>query len=355
MKPAVFIPVNKTGYGYHATMMTKDAVLAEEVELIPYWNQIDVHEQLPHDYRKLAELGNKNRNKHWDTAFVFCHPGYLTAPAKRIIGYTTFELENIRKDSNVHSVGTASAWGQNVLSRYYERTYKIPGGVDTKTYIPNNDKFDTFTLVSVGKFERRKGHIHTLKALHNWDGEQIDFHAFWFNFFVENQIIIRTIQRMGWTLVKHTANEVIFNSGTCRLILHTWTHNKEDMIETISRSHLGVYPSAAEGWNLPLVEAMSCGLPCITTNNTAHSEYIRSDNALIVDTSKERAYDGKFFLDPNTSISWFIPTPVSIKEKIKAALDKYPQDMALKARKAVLQYDWSIINNQFRELMRINT
>jgi len=58
----------------------------------------------------------------------------------------------------------------------------------------------------------------------------------------------------------------------------------------------GIFPSRAEGWNLGLLEMMSCGKKVITTNYSAHTEFCNSENCMLVDfEEKETAYDGVWF------------------------------------------------------------
>jgi glycosyltransferase involved in cell wall biosynthesis len=61
-------------------------------------------------------------------------------------------------------------------------------------------------------------------------------------------------------------------------------------------STCGVFPSRAEGWNLELLEMMSCGKPVIATDYSAHTEFCNDDNSLLIDIdSLEPASDGKWF------------------------------------------------------------
>jgi glycosyltransferase involved in cell wall biosynthesis len=58
----------------------------------------------------------------------------------------------------------------------------------------------------------------------------------------------------------------------------------------------GIFPSRAEGWNLGLLEMLSCGKPCITTNYSAHTEFCNKENSFLIDIGEfEPAYDGKWF------------------------------------------------------------
>src|SRR5262249_36207446 len=61
-----------------------------------------------------------------------------------------------------------------------------------------------------------------------------------------------------------------------------------------------VYPSLLEGFGLPVVEAMACGAPVITSNSSALKE-VAEDAAVLVDPSDVRAIAnamGRFALEP---------------------------------------------------------
>ena len=59
----------------------------------------------------------------------------------------------------------------------------------------------------------------------------------------------------------------------------------------------GVFPSRAEGWNLELLEMMSCGKNVIATNYSAHTEFCNDENCHLVDVPEEleEAQDGRWF------------------------------------------------------------
>jgi hypothetical protein len=64
----------------------------------------------------------------------------------------------------------------------------------------------------------------------------------------------------------------------------------------MKQSTCGVFPSRAEGWNLELLEMMSCGKPVIATNYSAHTEFCNEENTLLIEIdSMETASDGKWF------------------------------------------------------------
>ena len=58
----------------------------------------------------------------------------------------------------------------------------------------------------------------------------------------------------------------------------------------------GIFPSRAEGWNLELLEMMSCAKPCIATNYSAHQEFCTKEDTWFIDIDEtEPAHDGKWF------------------------------------------------------------
>ena len=71
---------------------------------------------------------------------------------------------------------------------------------------------------------------------------------------------------------------------------------QEEVYNTMTEMDCGVFPARAEGWNLELLEMMSCGKSVITTNCTGHTEFCNENNSMLIDVSDmELAYDGKFF------------------------------------------------------------
>ena len=68
----------------------------------------------------------------------------------------------------------------------------------------------------------------------------------------------------------------------------TWTGYvpQEDLPALYAGSRVFVYPSLYEGFGLPVLEAMACGTPVITSNNSSMAE-IAKDAAILVDPRSE--------------------------------------------------------------------
>ena len=63
---------------------------------------------------------------------------------------------------------------------------------------------------------------------------------------------------------------------------------REDLPDLYRGATAFVYPSLLEGFGLPIVEAMACGTPVITSNNSGLKE-IAADAALLIDPTDVRA------------------------------------------------------------------
>ena len=71
---------------------------------------------------------------------------------------------------------------------------------------------------------------------------------------------------------------------------------QEDVYNIMMQADCGVFPARAEGWNLDLLEMMSCGKQTIATNYSAHTEFCNEDNCMLVETTEMvDAEDGKWF------------------------------------------------------------
>ena len=76
------------------------------------------------------------------------------------------------------------------------------------------------------------------------------------------------------------------NSGFEGSVIYTGFVPQEDLPALYSGCRVFVYPSLYEGFGLPILEAMACGAPVITSNNSSMAE-IAKDAAILVDPRSE--------------------------------------------------------------------
>ncbi|MCR4324902.1 MAG: glycosyltransferase family 4 protein [Candidatus Curtissbacteria bacterium] len=82
--------------------------------------------------------------------------------------------------------------------------------------------------------------------------------------------------KYGWGSGFHSPENVI------------WTNyvSQEDLVSLYAGCRVFVYPSLYEGFGLPILEAMACGAPVVTSNNSSMAE-IAKDAAILVDPRSE--------------------------------------------------------------------
>ncbi len=76
--------------------------------------------------------------------------------------------------------------------------------------------------------------------------------------------------------------------GDSAHIIYTGKVPQEDLPAFYNAASLTVYPSFAEGFGLPVLEAMACGSPVVTSNTTSLPE-VAGDAALLVDPHDPKA------------------------------------------------------------------
>ena len=247
----------------------------------------------------------QNNIQKWDAPslrFAHAFDGFNHVSKHRIL-YTVFELDRINplEESSILSndlVITSSSYHAQVLSKYHSNVRVVPLGVDHGIFnaspastrsllgIPE----DATVFINVGKFERRKCHREICDAFNlAFDpGDNAYLVLLSQNLFIDNN---------EW-------NSYYKNSkmGSNILLLEKQS-SQRDVADLMKSSDCLVAPSRAEGFNLPVIEAMACGKHVITTNVTAMSDYCSTLNSHLIElSSMEVAYDKPFF---NGQGNWF--------------------------------------------------
>ena len=71
-------------------------------------------------------------------------------------------------------------------------------------------------------------------------------------------------------------------------IIFTDSVSDEDLVALYNKAYMFVYPSLFEGFGLPILEAMACGTPVITSNVTSMPE-VAGDSAILINPYDEKA------------------------------------------------------------------
>jgi glycosyltransferase involved in cell wall biosynthesis len=195
--------------------------------------------------------------------------------------------------SHADMIWTPSDWGRRILEQNgiaAGRVRVLPLGVDAQLFVPPIERDGrTFRFLCVGKWERRKGSRELVRAFVDEfdaaDPVELVMHCGspWPRAFDYREAIVTEVRRKGSRAPRVIASDPV---------------PPEDLVRLMQRCHAFVLPTRGEGWGLPVLEAMACGLPCIVTNYGGVTEFAHERNSYLVRVAGMRAVDDPEFYDP---------------------------------------------------------
>ncbi len=160
-----------------------------------------------------------------------------------------------------------SQWQKNCLvSQGFpeNRVHVVPEGVDGKEFFPVHDLdlADKFTFIIVGKWEYRKS---TKEMINCW------FEEFPIEKYPDIRLILSVDNWFDRVNVERYIKEIEdLNDPRVRFVHFP---PREEYVKLLQTSHCFLSCSRSEGWNLPLIEAIACGVPSIALNYSAQAEF----------------------------------------------------------------------------------
>lgn len=167
-----------------------------------------------------------------------------------------------------------------------EKLFIIPNGVDPAKYSLNTDRMDwpqkkEFNFLSVFEWTDRKGWDILLKAY---------FLEFKKN---EDVALVLKVNVPGFTSIEtinRQTQECIHSLGLSPeqvprlLFIFNRFYPTQELIALYKSCNAFVLPSRGEGWGLPYMEAMACGLPTIGTRWSGQLEFMDDENSYLINT-----------------------------------------------------------------------
>lgn len=166
---------------------------------------------------------------------------------------------------------------------YQEKDIKKINNVRKKYNIPDNKKY----IFSLCTLEPRKNLIRAVKTF--------------INFIKKNNIddLIFVLGGAHWDTFINKLESEIQDFGECKnKIIRAGYVADKDLAALYSGAEFFVYTSQYEGFGLPPLEAMQCGCPVITSNNSSLPEVIRNAGQMIDWDNDEQhiaAYEKYYF------------------------------------------------------------
>lgn len=319
MQIRIIGPVCQTGYGAVTTGLVTALAKVDDVETrLLTIGSVDKGHLLEHEGRAVEEAIQRSYDRAGSsTDITLCvwhewdHPPSMFGAARGRLGnYAAapiFELDRLRLDafeplSKCWRVLAPTQFAKSALVKAGLPNVHLLNfmGIDDKTFRPKPAgyiDYHTFKVLNVGKQEFRKGHDLVYRAAAHLLAKGIkdfQFWCMWSNPFipaVDNMAV-----RDRWLM--DAAAEVGIDPSDLHAVVRMVkpVKNAVAMAEVIHSCHVGLYPFRAEGWNLPLLEAMACAKPVITTHATGPTEYLNDKNSYLVDYEGwVDAHDGVWF------------------------------------------------------------
>jgi glycosyltransferase involved in cell wall biosynthesis len=204
------------------------------------------------------------------------------------IFYTVCEVDRLPPDwvealNGVDHVWTASEWGRQVFleSGVQKPIYVVPEGVDPLVFHPSACRSfperQIYRFLAVGKLEERKNYAALFRAYCEEFGpdEPVELLVHFGHPADPYQFLFDL--NLG---LRHPA--IRFSKAVA---------TPAEMAAIYAGADAFVLPTRGEGWGLPIIEAMACGLPVITTGIGPVLEYATNRTALLLDYDLVGAHD----------------------------------------------------------------
>lgn len=289
----IIAPINQLGYGIAGLNITKCLSKYTKVALWPIGQPQITNEK---DAIVISECIKNAQTFDFDAPCVRIwhqHDMAQFVGRGKKIGFPIFELDTFNEIEKHNlsfpdKIFCCSQWAKSVLvDSGIKDVDVIPLAVDHDIFKPAQENPSKKTVFfNCGKWEVRKGH-DIIPEIFNKAFSQSDDVELWM---MNSNPFLTEEETKAWQR-KYIDTPL---GSKVRFIPRVQT--QQEVYNIMCNVDCGIFPSRAEGWNLELLEMMSCGKHVITTNYSAHTEFCDKENSLLVNIKDlEKAEDGKWF------------------------------------------------------------
>ena len=218
---------------------------------------------------------------------------------KPVIIYFFWETTNIlpkflERLKSVDYLWVPSDWQKKILINSgidQNRISIVPGGVDPKKYYPIKRKNKKLTFLHIGTWGYRKSSYEIIKTFSDLykDNEDVELRISINNKLDYQDGPVETIKKFGLPL-----------GGNIK-ILGTLMEN--DYVNEIQNADLYISCSRGEGWNLPILQSISCGVPSIYSKCGGQLEFSKNNIGIGINIICENLAKRRLVINKN-EYSW---------------------------------------------------
>jgi len=242
------------------------------------------------------------------------------------IAYTVWEtdlydVDFFKKLLQYDELWVPSEWQKecSVTQGYPEDRVKVvpeavePDCFPDKEIVPDDS---IFTFCLLGRWDNRKSTTEILECFVELFGNEpnVQLIASIDNPYATDGLSTQErLKSMGWGNIKN-------------IILKSFP-SRPDYIDILRRSHVFLSCARSEGWNIPLIEAMACGIPSVYSDCSGQTEFASGKGIPIRILGKELARVGdRAVASPFTSKMpghYYTPDFTHLKKEMRMCMDKY--------------------------------
>lgn len=286
------------------------------------------------------------KDHHFETTVGNILPPYFPIKTSdklpAFYGYVVFEGTKMQPDW-VRAINSEGVTGVIVPSKHVEDACKnsgvtkpisiVPHGYDPKIFHqdvkPNPElRPDTFKFLYVGGWKDgvrdRKGLDLVLRAYSQEfkKEEKVTFYAKINSAYQDPQTVMNNVKQLD--LPKATERPEIV------LLFNTVTDDV--LAQTYKCADVLVAPSKAEAFNMPVLEAMACGVPAITTNYGGQLDYVNNENGYLLDVEGMAPATGERHI--YEAAEWAVPSVAHLRKLMRHCFENR-EELKAKGAKAV--------------------
>jgi glycosyltransferase involved in cell wall biosynthesis len=275
--------------------------------------------------------------------------------------WAIFESDRLPRDFvdflNRHAlvIWVPTHWGRDTLlanGAPAERVDVVPEGVDPDMFHGHVRRVvsrsgQPFRFLAVGKLEKRKAYPELLEAFGQAFGNDTT---------VELVLKADDLQHIELhERKKRQLTGLVALSGMTNVKLQWGNWPRERMAGLYNYCDAFVFPSRAEGWGLPALEAIATGLPIVSTLYSGHTEFLQDvrGSVLEVEFALEPIDDPEYLkswpADAANRGSWAQPSITSLATCLKAvrrSYSSYGDAAAVNGSLVREKFSWSAAANK---------
>lgn len=254
------------------------------------------------------------------------------------IGFTMLETTGIPKDwvkqcNAMDEIWVPSSFNVETFrnSGVKKPIYIIPLGIDSDFYnldIKAYKKHNKFTFLSVFEWGERKAPELLLKAFCKaFEGKK-------------DVMLMCKINNVdaGIDIKEQIRSLNLSQNGPDIVFIYNAKFADYDMATLYRSADCFVLPTRGEGWGMPILEAMACGLPVIATNWSAQTDFYNEENGYPIEV--EQLVDAQAKCDYYKGFQWAAPSEEHLIERMRYVYENQAeaQIVGRKASEEVKRY-----------------